>query len=461
MIADDYCMTSSLETVGGLGLLRWYYFGWSGQFTYPLIKSLTYYTMGMNAYVIMPALIYLFWWAGNTLVMRILTKQCGWQVPTWFVFCLSTIHMFVLLSTMASRQTMYWLDALLFHVLPLSIFSWIVASWLLATVSPTKLRSRVVIFSFVSFLYAGTHILTSLFGLAFWFLAVVLIYLYMPSPRRHTALPITIATFLGNLIGLLIVLLAPGNLQRFEVASDIVGSVITIPEALFIALDSAITHWISPLSLIHIFAMVMIMVALSSIGTMLGYIPQDNNVIKAIQKHTWLLIGVSLLLAVLYSSVSLLLPILSFGRANTRVYVTSGLVKTWVSLWIGFLLATRLIWVPKFARIRFAWIIMAICLVAAMGMYRIYDNALLMPEYQKWAQEWDVRHQALLEAKSDGALSVAIAPFTTTLPKFLGPDTDSALADWSRSCMQDYYHIPSISLDNNLGDEIIRILEVK
>jgi hypothetical protein len=316
---------------------------------------------------------------------------------------------------------------------------------------------KIVVFAVICFIYGGMHILSSLFGLAFWTLAVLIVWRFY---RQHPiALPITVAAFIATAAAFIIVLIAPGNFQRLEAYQDIDAS-ISIIDAVQVALVATLDNWFRPFSLAHILLIMLSTMAVCGIWYTWGYIPDDKPIVQTIRRHTWSLIGIALLLGVLYTWASLFLPAMSSGRTPTRVFVSAGLTKTWVTLWIGLVLGLRYTRTAYFPATRLAFTTLALSLLLVAGAYRIYGNVQLLPDYIEWSREWDMRHEALVQAAQDGALAVEVAPFTVDLPKFLGPETDGVLPDFVRFCMASYYGIPNIEANAALGGEtILRIVE--
>ena len=452
MIADDFCMTANIQNYGAVGLLERYYQGWSGQFAYPFVKAVVFYTLGLNAHPIMPIAIYLMWWLGNFVLLWLVFRKWNWKEPFWISLILSSLHIFILLSTMASRQTMYWLDALLFHVLPLSLLVWIVVAWWIAIQSPKWKLLKMLFFAVVMFVYGGMHILPSLFAFSFWFLTVVIVWRFSSASDRPNYLPISLAAFAGISIAFAIVLLAPGNVSRLE-AYENSGLNTGVFEAMVIASVAAFKDWFDAFSLVHIFVTLSSVMAVYGYWHSKGYIPEKNAILDSFRQHTWLLIGLALLAGLLYTAASLFLPALSSGRTPTRVFVTAGLARTWVTLFIGFLLGLRYVQIPYFKQSRQAFIVVAMLLLIGLGTYRILGNVQLIPEYSQWAEQWDNRHEALLDAAQNGATVVEVAPFTVRLPKFLGPETDASLINFARGCMERYYGIEQIESNSSLDIE--------
>lgn len=454
MIADDYCMAANAQALSIWEFLQSYYLNWSGQFTYPFIKSFTHTLFGLQAPIIMPLLTYALLWAGMVVLLSIIFRQWSWQRPNRLALISGTLHLFILLSTMASRQTMYWLDALLFHVLPLAIFVWIIIGWVLALQSAASQRIKVSVGFALLFIYGGTHLLTSLFGLAFWLLAIGVLWFALPDERRNT-MPITVAAFLGNLLAFLIVLIAPGNWQRLAVYEG-VNINVSLLDGSVIALEAAVRYWFSPFSLAHFVLVIAVMIAICIIWHDRKYMPLHNPIVRTICQHTGLIVAVSILIGLLYSAASLLLPAISMGTTSTRVFVTAGLAKTSVSIWVGFLLGIRFVHADRLRSLAPVVVMCGMGLLMLGSAYRFYGNLEIQDDYVAWSQEWDARHSALANATTQAARVIEVVPFSRGLPKLLGPDPDALVA--FTSCVQDFYGIPTLVLNPELETDVIRIV---
>ena len=122
--------------------------------------------------------------------------------------------------------------------------------------------------------------------------------------------------------------------------------------------------------------------------------------------------------------------------------VLSGLV--W-GVWIGCALKHC----PPAPRLGQAWVkllklaSLAIVLIIAMGI--VLGQAALMPDFQRYAREWDARHQDIIARRNSGQTAIEVAPLTWDLADFAAVVT---LADdpANRCASHHYYGVELIGV---------------
>ena len=125
--------------------------------------------------------------------------------------------------------------------------------------------------------------------------------------------------------------------------------------------------------------------------------------------------------------------------AGAYLLVVSGLV--W-GVWLGYLLKHY----PLSSQAGRVWMrllergSLVIALIVAVGI--VQDQAALIPNFQLYAREWDVRHQEIIKLRDSGHKSIEAAPLTWNLADYAAI---TAIDDLS-TCAPRYYGMKSIVL---------------
>lgn len=94
-----------------------------------------------------------------------------------------------------------------------------------------------------------------------------------------------------------------------------------------------------------------------------------------------------------------------------------------------------------------AWIrlfkLISLATVLTIAGHIVLNQAALIPDFQRYAREWDARHQDIIAQRDSGQTTIEVAPLTFEMVEYI--DLDKTLADFpTNSCAARYYEVDSI-----------------
>ncbi len=213
-MADDFCMGYVAQAAGFLGAQRYWYFEWSGRYTYTLLVGLTELFPG-GLIPALPALVLAAWFAALAWAAAALPLAPAPGLRRALALLASG---FVISNTLAAipnlTQSLYWRGGVLTYVAPLALGTLLAGTLLrvLTTPRPTWLSYALIALLALAgsgFAEVYTAVQAGALGLA---LAAALVFAPRAQRRRY-AVPLAIA-LAATLLGLLAVAVAPGTRIR-------------------------------------------------------------------------------------------------------------------------------------------------------------------------------------------------------------------------------------------------------
>ncbi len=224
--ADDFCDAVRVRDTGLLASVHTLYFEWTGRYSYAVVVSASKW-LGQSLAGLPAAVTLLVWLAALYAITRRLIPNRSSALLALMLFSVT------LGSAANTPQAFYWQSGLFNYGAALTLFC--VLAWLIVT------KRSAALCALLAFVTAGEGDLMAVEQV------VILGMMALVYRKRQV-----IGAIVGASIGLLVVLIAPGNLVR---QSTLKPYLISAPEALSYALQYGITPVsnalaISPLSLV-------------------------------------------------------------------------------------------------------------------------------------------------------------------------------------------------------------------
>ena len=134
-----------------------------------------------------------------------------------------------------------------------------------------------------------------------------------------------------------------------------------------------------------------------------------------------------------------------FGRgyAASRILAPSNSLLTLSGLSWGFFLGCLLKYLP--GQVWINWLKLASLATAfIIGLGIVLGQAALVPDFQRYAQEWDARHFDIIAQRDRGQTSIETAPLSYDLAEYAGVTT--LARDPTNRCAKRYYGVESIAV---------------
>lgn len=416
--SDDYCEWTTALQYGNPWLATVHYYNtWTGLFAHFLPRS--------TLWLIWPGHVVFVTAALSVLSVSVLTSLFRLhRLPAAMHYSLIVLALVTVGSI--SQQTLYWSTATLHYTIGCLLFIGLYVvmqrGW-----HPIALMLAAILIAGIS----ETPTVVALVGFAGWGLLT----------RRREVLPVLI----GIGLGLLIVLVAPGNDIRREailatsdyrfglatlpfVVSRTIGvlvQIITTPPSLLAGLMIFMTFLVAPRPAQPIklqWTLIFALMALAAIG--LSFVTRDTIPARAVfisQLCLFALIAslalwlnahrsrfqrTRIMLNVLVAAVGGLIGMLVFAVILSQVSAEGGVLFKWdIPFMVGAIvvlaaavgLVSRVRGRQRFRRLRLAWsFVLTLALTAA-----VLGNGLFMPQAITYARSWDARDAALVAADAD------------------------------------------------------------
>ena len=88
---------------------------------------------------------------------------------------------------------------------------------------------------------------------------------------------------------------------------------------------------------------------------------------------------------------------------------------------------------------------MTVVLVISTGV--LLGNARLIPSFQRYAQDWEARHQRIVAMRDSGQMAIEVAPLAFDLANYVEVTTLSD--DPTNRCALRYYGIDSLTVNDS------------
>lgn len=243
-LADDYCVKAILDQFGFWEFITRSYTGWAGSFSSLVLQGLTPSPQAVGV----PIIFVILAWVGlfsliTYKTIMFLTKSV--KNIGVISLALSCVLMTELLSAFPNmHEILFWYNAVVSYIVPLALASF----YILLVSRPVALSTLISLF-FVSFILAGFNFTFA--SLQIFWLAILLLFVVQRFALRAKLL----ASLLGALSGLVVLISAPGNTIRADQIGSDANLIISAINSLLMSLHPVL-YVISyrPLTFLSLFA---------------------------------------------------------------------------------------------------------------------------------------------------------------------------------------------------------------
>lgn len=446
MLADDYCFATSVQGRGWAGAMAYYFTHWQGTYSSTGVQSAIALTNGIFT-PFLPPLLILGWWMALIYLIWQLGRLMGFERPFVSSMPLATLLLYGFVEGAPTVfQSFYWTSGSVTYALPMVLFTFCAGG--LVHIQPRiitfsrGLRYGVLAGAGASLL-AGFSPIFSVFALgviALWILGVW----FLAQPRPTPYLLFLGITWLGLMMGTLIMVLAPGNSvrQALYAKPDGLAALIGIniaATASFLAID------------LSAFSLVPNLILLVVGGWLVSSMVIPTSVGSHLKRHSRRYLSVSLGIAlVLLFGIFLPTSYNISGFPPGRALIIPHVVMAVVILVWGTVMAVQLR--RKVSEpIRPSKPILAIfAMLMVIGpIATTWELVNLTPKFQTFAHEWDVRDRRIHDAQAAGEQAVSVQRFSVDLADYV--NVGSVEGEFI-TCLQDYYQIRQLVVAEQLED---------
>jgi len=450
---DDYCFGAVVTQHGFFGAQVYSYVGQppfhGDRYSATLFASLVILG-GRAAWAGWTALSLLGWVAASTWAGTHLAAMARVTRPLLVAAVASVSAVFLTVYQAPDRaQSVYWWSANILYLTPLAV-QWLVLG--LVMWQARQARTRFVplsVTSLLAFLAGGFSEATAAFQATWIILAllIVVIGVRRHDPTRRRLIAGLVAGCLGAAAS--IVALAASPYSRAALAD-----LASLPrlEVLLSALRGGFGFLRETLQGLPVPTAVT--VVLGGLGMVLLTAGQGSD--RPLRPSWWIVVFAGLVGSVVLAASVLAPALYAYGflpnarsLLGARHSMVLGLLA--VGAAVGRALAAGLAssdWLAK--RLRPVWSA-GFVLLAAYAVRAAWVIARDVPLHRRWAQAWDARHAAILEAIVGGATDLQVEGIDHILP-FVSELTEDSRY-WYNQCAADYYGVRSITADLRGGDD--------
>ena len=444
--ADDFCMAADARSLGLAGLLAKWYTGWTGRFSYLLVRGL----LGLGGPALAsagPALLIAAWLAALSWALFPLAKRLVLSKPALKATLTAGLILVTLFSALPNLfQSLFWQDGMANYAIPLPLLTLnlglILRAWL---EKPRRFAPAEA--GLLALFSGGFAEAFSAFQVAVFVLALLATLPAPKSENRRALRAMLSAALAGSLLALLLVVLAPGNLIRQEVA----GQSSAFGHIVLFSMRNA-TYIIGKFIL-----RTPIWAAASAIPAFLGgwALSADREqgpkrlTLRGLVHLNWFGACWKTLLATFVLVSAACAPVAYAFNAypDDRALIVPLFAVVTGAMASSFSLAMALGqagWLPHAfahtslpATLRTAGL--AVVMAAALlCLVRVQSQ---VPEYRAYAASWDRRSAVLLQAGSLGATSATVPGLSA---RFGLADLNASPDFWVNRCMASYYHLSEL-----------------
>jgi cytochrome bd-type quinol oxidase subunit 2 len=445
-MADDFCYANTIRQMGWLGGQTRLYNTWSGRISSNFLIAVLE-PFGASAAPIMPAIALLLWLVGLYGLIASVIRNTAFPRRRLLAFGLAAVVLyFTLLTTPDRNQVLYWMNGQIAYALPL-----IAVTFLAALITNRLNRSEPAGVPFLlmlaalllAFLAGGFSETNSALQVGMVVLALLLFVSFSKGLLRVTGTALLAVVLIGSLAAMALVILAPGNLVRQSVVAIaspafpvlVITSIEYAWDFIFNALKSL------PIPFLLVIGISFLAAFLSHAGD-----HEADETSRSLLKKSWKLVLVPIVAYLLI--VCCMAPSeyaeSAYPEGRALLSATFVLIMTLVvlSVWLG-IIAKKLI-ASSSANIRNTLLLAALLLCLVMSIYPLHyisETALSIKRASLYANAWDKRQSAILQAASLGQRDVVVKPINSLYSVMEAGNNDEF---WVNTCIASYYDIHTL-----------------
>lgn len=448
-IVDDYCTAAAMYRYGFLGAQSWWYFRWSGRFSFTfLVSAIELVGIGIVPYL--PALTMVGLAGTLTWMFWELSKLGELPYPRGAAIVLAILILFGTLHGAPDLfESFYWQTGLVTYAVPLILL----AAYLGLGIFHVKHglgrypALSLGLGSVLACIAGGTSETYVAFQTTLVGILLVLAALQVRTQKGRIAFWFLLSGFLGSLLALVTMMLAPGNAQRL---AEEVGKPRELPFIQARILPMARQLVEQSVSRSH--AGLVLSFGFPFLSALFGIwtVPGAGSHGRRLGLVKWLVV---ILVAIPVLIVASLLPAAwVYGSLPpNRTLLAAQFLLTCGEMLVGLVTgALARQWIPGLSTSLAVRVLSAaaLCLLVwAMSAKVVLEWNGFIPALTAYASAWQERDQALRLESAKGNNQVVAKPLAYPIPSKGRPvDLVSNPEDWRNSCMAQYYGLERISI---------------
>ncbi len=442
-IADDYCTANAALTLGIPQSINNWYYNYAGQYTNFLLKGWVAYA-GPGFAGLLPALILLAWSGAAIWTAYQLLSLTSIKDKKWLAVLFGLLFVFAVFAGIPSLiQSLYWIGASIPYTLPQIVMTFFIGWVIQVSRRHPGMRPslvKLILTGLVMGVVAGLSEVSTVFQITVYGLMGLAVLRFAPVTYRRPALWLLGVAVVCLLIGLVIVVTAPGNAVRQALFPDR----LSIPEVIVRTLIVSASYIATA---IGIFSpapyLVVIIISVVFFYQLRGVVPElrlSSRQARQIQILT--LVATYALILVAIGP-----PVYATSVAPpARVYLMPHLaILTCVficGITIG--LSARRNTSPPAGSSRLTLVLVSAMILLGPIAYGVRMLSSL-PFYQNYAQQWDNNDAQIRDAAERGETSVSVPMLVDDLAAYEHLDVISEdPRNFVNSCAAAYYGLETI-----------------
>jgi hypothetical protein len=453
-MADDYCLMGECYYKGPVQAVADIYFNWSGRYTTYFIVGLQG-VLGNGSLIVFPILlIAAFCLSWYTLIYQ-LAAFLKLKNPRELALYAGVFIGLAYVDS-ASAEPILWPSAITSYALPSLVILNHLTSFIIIHkhgLQGSKLFLLSFFWGFILLLAAGfSETYIGFHGLCLGFGWLFSLLFLRGDARKRSLIFLTISLLL-LVIGALIVFTAPGNEVR--VTSTLTAEQISITGNLnFILWNLSVYPLIDRYG-----TAIDILVFVLTVFFLLWWYRDDAEAFLetgleklANRKVFWL----SFFIFLLINSITMILPVLGTGYLVSRTWIIPRTLQFCMAIFWGLLVKAQIMkrgGIKRFRQKKLLAMTQTVILLflVAYPIILVARNASLIPEFAKFAQEWDARDAYIRELATTENI-IRLPELEHNMEDYLNLGIAEVEATWVNDCMATYYNVDAYEVIEEAGN---------
>jgi|GEM_PF-4606238 len=430
-MADDFCFTHNVQSLGLLENVSWYYTEWTGTYSSTFFQSVIGLT---NNWHLTPVIL--------ITLFSIVAIWVAYQwvrtfqlTPIWHTAgILGLLLAFAIITGTANTfQSFYWTSGGITYASPLILFLFHIGILLYLHRQPRFRMWHGLLIAVIMLVAGGFSPLVSIFQIAFFALMLILIWRFSSTEKKSHDLMLIGLSLTFIIIAFVLVFIAPGNLARQATFDNqyTLSEIATLTGIETIRFLATAVVVVSPVALL-------VPMIISGIIAF-HYHPLTSKERFTFSKYTYHLLGVSTFIGLILIASSFFTTLYSIGELPPpRAYVTMQTILVVMSMCWGYLMGLGLRLKHQPTHLSLKTLLLMIIVVATGSLYTLAKPVSLVPEFQSYAETWD-EHDTLLKSLEPDQPPFELVDFTKGFTSYYW------LRDPHLYCIRDYYQQPNLT----------------